>query len=185
MSSKVEVVDGLSIARGIPLAEETGIGALTLAGYVREIAERYGPREAAVIHLDGGVERWTYDDLWQRSRQVAKALIAGGLAKGARVGILVTNRLEFLASTFGTALAGGVANPISTFFTPTEIDVVLQASACSVLLIERNVLKKDFAAMLTELEPGIASAEPAKLVFTARRQVAVTVPFKLTNVELK
>ena len=164
MSSKVEVVDGLSIARGIPLAEETGIGALTLAGYVREIAERYGPREAAVIHLDGGVERWTYDDLWQRSRQVAKALIAGGLAKGARVGILVTNRLEFLASTFGTALAGGVANPISTFFTPTEIDVVLQASACSVLLIERNVLKKDFAAMLTELEPGIASAEPAKLV---------------------
>ena len=164
MSSKVEVVDGLSIARGIPLAEETGIGALTLAGYIREVAERYGPREAAVIHIGDTVERWTYDDLWQRSRRVAKALIAGGLAKGERVGILVTNRLEFLASTFGTALAGGVANPISTFFTPSELDVVLQASACSVLLIERNVLKKDFAAMLTEMEPAVASAEPARLV---------------------
>lgn len=30
-----------------------------------------------------------------------------------------------------------------------------------------------------------APAEPARLVFTGRRQVAVTIPFKLENVDLK
>lgn len=164
MTSSVEVADGLSIVRGIPLSEETGIGALTLAGYVREITQRYGPREAAVIHVGDAVERWTYDELWQRSRRVAKALIASGVGKGTRVGILVTNRLEFLAGVFGAALAGAVANPISTFYTPTELDVVLQQSSCSVLLLEKTVLKKDFAAILTELEPAIATATPGGIV---------------------
>lgn len=166
MTSQVEVVDGLSIVRGEPLAEESGIGALTLGSYVREITDRYGPREAAVIHLDDKVESWTYTDLWERSREVAKALIACNIGKGTRVGILVTNRLEFLSCVFGTALAGGVANPISTFFTPSELEVVLQASACSVLLLERKVLKKDFADMVATLEPAIKTAKPGELVST-------------------
>jgi len=163
MSSAVEVEGDLSIVRGISLSEEQGIGSLTLGRYVREIAARYGPREAAMIRLDGKVERWTYDDLLARSREVAKALVASGVGKGTRVGILVTNRLEFLSCVFGTAMAGGVANPISTFFTPAELDVVLQQSACSVLLLERHVLKKDFAAIMAELEPQVATAAPGEL----------------------
>ena len=153
----------LSIARGIPLSEEQGIGALTLGGYVREVAARYGPREAAMIRLDGQDIRWTYDDLLARAMEVARSLAACEVGKGTRVGILVTNRLEFLACLFGTSLAGGVATTISTFFTPNELDEVLKACACSVLLLERKVLKKDFAEMLGELEPQVMSAAPGKL----------------------
>jgi fatty-acyl-CoA synthase len=153
----------LSYAHGPPLAAEAGIGALTLGGYLREVTGRFGPREAAVLRLGDAAERWTYDELWARSVEVARALIACGLGKGERVGVLMTNRLEFLASVFGTALAGGVATTISTFFTPAELDEVLKASACSVLLFEASVLKKDFAAALAELEPQIAQAEPGRL----------------------
>lgn len=166
MTSVPQVVDGLSIARGIPLSEESGIGPLTLGRYVREIARRYGPREAAMIEIDGRIERWTYDDVLAKSLAVAKALIACGTGKGTRVGILVTNRLEFLAATFGAALAGCIANPISTFFTATEMDEVLRQSGCSVLLLERKVLKKDFAAMLIDLEPQIATAAAGELAST-------------------
>jgi fatty-acyl-CoA synthase len=166
MSTKVQVVDGLSIVHGIPLSEETGIGPLTLGRYVREIAARFGPREAAMITLDGETTRWTYDDLLAKSVEVAKALISLGTGKGTRVGILVTNRLEFLSSAFGAALAGCVANPISTFFTPTELDEVLRQSGCSVLLLERKVLKKDFAEMLIELEPQVGSAKPGEVLST-------------------
>ena len=154
---------GLSISRGIPLSEEEGIGPLTLGGYVREIAARYGPREAAMVTLDGKDIRWTYDDLLARALEVARSLAALGVGKGTRVGILCTNRLEFLACLFGTSLAGGVATTISTFFTPNELDEVLKASSCSILLLERNVLKKDFAEMLAELEPQVMTAEPDKL----------------------
>jgi fatty-acyl-CoA synthase len=168
MTSKVEVAaqmvsGGLSIARGIPLAEEPGVGPLTLGRYAREIAKRFGPREAAMIEIDGKIERWTYDLFLARSLEVAKALIACGTGKGTRVGIIVTNRLEFLSCTFGAGLAGCVANPISSFYTPTEMDEVLKLSGCSVLLMERKVLKKDFAEMLIGLEPAIATTAPGEL----------------------
>jgi len=166
MTSKVEVADGLSIARGIPLSEESGIGPLTLGRYVRELAKRYGPREAAMIAIDGKVDRWTYDRMLERSLEVARALVACGTGKGTRVGILVTNRLEFLSCTFGAALAGCIANPISTFYTATELDEVLKQSGCSVLLLERKVLKKDFAEMMVALEPAIAGTRPGELAST-------------------
>lgn len=152
-----------SYAHGAPLSSEAGIGALTLGAYLREVSERFSSREAAVLRVGEDVERWSYDDLWTRSAQVARALIACGIGKGNRIGVLMTNRLEFLASLFGIALAGGVATTISTFFTANELEEVLAASGCSVLLFERTVLKKDFAAILTELEPEIASAAPGRL----------------------
>ncbi len=154
----------LSIIRGIPLAEEKGTGALTLSGYIRELTERYGPREAANLRLGDTTERWTYDDLWARSVEVAKSLLAMGLTRGTRVGIMMTNRLEFLSATFGTALAGGVATTFSTFSTQPELEVILEKSCCSYILFERHVLKKDFAAMLVEAEPGLAAAKPGELL---------------------
>lgn len=167
MTSRVQVENGLSIVRGIPLSEEEGIGALTLGGFVREIAGRYGPNEVAVLWHDGPAgsraERWTYDDLLARSMEVARALVACGVGKGTRVGLLMTNRLEFLSGLFGTALAGGVATTISTFYTPTELDEVLKAAGCSVLLVESQVLKKEYAAILAELEPEVEKAAPGKL----------------------
>ena len=156
-------VEGLSLVKGIPLNEEEGIGSLTLGGYLKEVTERFGSNEAVVLPGPDGAERWSYDDLWARSIEVARALLACGIGKGTRVGVLMTNRLEFLSSVFGTALAGGVATTLSTFSTPAELKVVLENSGCSILLLERNVLKKDFALMLTELEPKIDSATPGQL----------------------
>ncbi|MDE8653479.1 class I adenylate-forming enzyme family protein [Novosphingobium album (ex Liu et al. 2023)] len=186
MTGSVRIVDGMSVAHGIPLAEEAGVGALTLGGYVREIAERYGPREAAVIHLDGKAVRWTYAELYERAMDVARSLVALGVGKGTRVGIIMTNRHEFLASVFGAALAGGVATPISTFYTPAEMEVVLRASGVSVLLIERHVLKKDFARMLVELEPTVATApvgELASTMFPFLRHIATIDPEPLGTIE--
>lgn len=157
-----EVAGGLSIARGIPLAEEADIGALTLAGYIREVCERWPANEAAVLHLDGQETRWTYADLWARTLATARSLVACGIGKGTRVGVICSNRPEYLSSVFGAALAGAVPTPISTFFTPTELDEVLRISGLSVLLMERRLLKKDYAQMLAELEPVVANGEPGE-----------------------
>ncbi|WP_428310126.1 class I adenylate-forming enzyme family protein [Hydrocarboniphaga sp.] len=156
----------LSIVHGSPLAHEPGIGALTIAGYAREITQRYGAREALVLHAPGGRISWSYDQLWQRSVEVAQALIAAGVGKDSRVGILMTNRPEYLSALFGTAMAGGVAVALSTFSTPYELEYLLQASNVSLLLYERQVLKKDFGAMLVELEPRISSAKKGEFSST-------------------
>jgi fatty-acyl-CoA synthase len=145
----------LSVVSGPPVSAEPGLGAITLPGYLREVTTDYADREALVFHTEDGVIRWSYAELWERAVEVARALRAGGLGKGERVGVLMTNRPEWITAVFGTALAGGVAVTLSTFATPSELDQMLRLSGVSVLLFERAVLKKDFAAMLTELEPEV------------------------------
>ncbi len=147
-----------SIASGIHLEDEPGIGALTIGGYLREVAGRYGPREALVLHQDGHRVSWSYDELLAGAVDFARALIAGGAGRDTRVGILMTNRPEFLAALFGTALAGGVPVALSTFSTRGELEHLLRASQISVLLYEPQVLKQDFAEMLRAIEPSIVGA---------------------------
>ncbi|MDR3417170.1 MAG: class I adenylate-forming enzyme family protein [Nevskia sp.] len=153
----------LSIVHGIPLQEEPGLGALTIPGYLREVSARHASREALVMHTPEGVERWTYSVLWHKSVEVAKALIALGVGKNSRVGILMTNRPEYLAAVFGTALAGGVSVGLSTFSTAAELEQLLAMSGVSVLLFDGRILKKDFGALLAELEPAIHGADRGAL----------------------
>jgi acyl-CoA synthetase (AMP-forming)/AMP-acid ligase II len=95
---------------------------------------------------------------------VAKALIACGADKDSPIGILMTNRLEWVSSCFGIGLVGGTVVGLSTFSTPSELEYLLKATGVSILLFEREVAGKDFTAMLTALEPDIANAEPGALL---------------------
>ena len=154
----------LAIARGMPLEEEPGLGALTLPGYLRAVTERFAGREALCFHhADGRRESWSYADLWDRSMQVARALVASGTGRDARVGILMTNRPEWVSAFFGAGLAGGTAVGLSTFSTPAELDHLIRASGVSVLLFEGEVLARDFRQVLLDLEPVIGTAAPGKL----------------------
>lgn len=164
MQSTAETGRGpLSIVRGKAL-DETAAQGLTIAAFARDIARRWAASEALVMHTASGVVRWSYADLWDRSMEIARALAATGVGKGTRVGILMTNRPEFVASVFGIALAGGVAVALNTFATPSELDYQLKASCIDTLLFEAMVAKKDFAAMLEELEPALGTAVPGRLV---------------------
>ena len=157
----------LSIVSGPGLDEEEGLGELTLTGWFRTICASGGMAEA-LVHHPGGPDQgprvsWSYAELWARANAVARALIAAGVGKGTRVGVLMTNRPEFLSATFGIALAGGVATTFSTFSTPAELDHLVAASAVSVLLVEARVLKRDFAAVLRDLDPALAEGRPGAI----------------------
>lgn len=171
-----EPAQPVSIASGPPLDEEPGIGARTLPGFLREVTRLYGDREAVV----GRTVRWSYRELWERAVEVARALRAAGVGHGGRVGVLMTNRPEWIAAVFGTSLAGGVAVTLSTFSTAAELEYLLDESGVSVLLFERDVAARDFAAILTELEPRIGTAAPGGLHSVRfpflRRLVAVGEP---------
>jgi fatty-acyl-CoA synthase len=152
----------LSIVAGPPLSEEPGLGELTLTGWFRTVCEAGGQSEALVYYgdgLNGARSSWTYAELWERANAVARSLIACGVGKGTRVGVLMTNRPEFLSAAFGTALAGGVATTFSTFSTPAEMEQLLELSSVSVLLLEAQVLKKNFSQVIAELDPAIASGQ--------------------------
>ncbi|MCF6388219.1 acyl--CoA ligase [Mycobacterium sp. MBM] len=153
----------LSIATGPPLGDEPGLGTLTLPGFLRDVTTMFGDREALVFHADGTAIRWSYSDLWERAVDVARALRALGIGKDARVGVLMTNRPEWLSAFFGISLAGGVAVTLSTFSTAAELEYLLNASSIAVLLFERRVLKTDFTAVLSDLAPEISTTSPDAL----------------------
>jgi fatty-acyl-CoA synthase len=123
----------------------------------------YSRREALAFRSADACIRWTYADLWDRAMEVAAALRAVGVGKDTRVGVLMTNRPEWISAFFGISLAGGVAVTLSTFSTAAELEYLLKASSVSVLLFERRVLKTDFAAALSEIAPGIATSDPGAL----------------------
>src|SRR5262249_13237962 len=63
-----------------------------------------------------GDRTWTYRDVAERSRALARALIDGGLTPEQRVYIVLPDTPAFAWSIFGTLAAGGVVtmgNPIS------------------------------------------------------------------------
>jgi len=167
-----------SIVFGPPLEEEQGVGATTLAGFIQEVTQRYAANEALAYQDDSGqISRWSYQQLSEQSMQVARALLAGGLVKGTRVGILMDNRLEWVSAFFGVTLAGGVAVPLSTFATPRELDYFIRQSDMGVLLMAARVARQDFIQDLLGLCPELSEGAAGNLQLTTfpslRRVVAI------------
>ena len=87
----------LSEIQGPDLSQEEGLGPLTLAGFIAEVNARYSANEALYWrNLDGEDMRWTYAGMHRESLRVARALLALGVGKSTRVGILISNRPEWI-----------------------------------------------------------------------------------------
>jgi len=147
---------------GPPLHDAAGIGALTIGGVLVEQCARFPEHEALVFDdpLLGGTVRWTSSDLLGHARGVAKALLATGVGKGSRVGVLMGNRPEAVASLFGAALAGAVTVPLSTFSPKPELSYLLAHADLSVLLLQTRMGSHHFAADLAALCPAVAGPPP-------------------------
>ncbi len=122
---------------------------LTLPGLLAEVCDRHGDRGALVFYDPApatGVPtvRWSYAQLCAEARRVAAALIAAGIDKGARVGVLLGNRPEAVATIFGTAMAGGIVVPLSTFSTRRELAYLLAHADISVLVTQAQLRGRQF-----------------------------------------
>ncbi|MGY6633868.1 MAG: class I adenylate-forming enzyme family protein [Alkalilacustris sp.] len=86
---------------------------------------RFKARKPAVICGDT-VRLW--GDFDARISRVAQALIAGGLARGDRVAVLMDNSPEMLEVTFGVIRAGGCAVPLSGLLTAEQLAALVADS---------------------------------------------------------
>lgn len=142
---------------GPALESARGLGALTLGGFLSEVAASHTDREALVFDdplLDGATVSWTYADLEREAHAIAAGLLARGVGHSTRVAVVMGNRPEAVASIFGIALAGGVAVPLSTFSTTSELHDLLARSAVAGVLTQTRLLNArpadDIAAMVAD-----------------------------------
>lgn len=82
-----------------------------------------------------GDDRVTYAEMHERAMAVARALIAHGIRRGDRVGLLMPNSAEFLDVVFGAAYVGAVAVPINSRFRRAELRHVVPDSGSQLLFL--------------------------------------------------
>ena len=109
--------------------------------------------------------RLTYPELSALTDRFAAGLLALGVGPGDKVGILMPNSVEYVAAIIGTAKLGAVAAPINGRFKATEASHVISHGDLKVLLIASDPNGTDYAALVGEVFPGLAAADPRALAF--------------------
>ena len=146
--------------RGPAVEDVEGIGALTLPGFLDEVADRFAANEALVF----GDARWTYAELRDQSHRVAHGLIAQGIRRGDRVGIHMRNRPEAVAALFGATAAGAVAVPLSTVSSPAELEFMVGHCGAAVVLTPESM--PDATPGAAPL-PTVGPDDPAVIIYSS------------------
>lgn len=117
-----------------------------LADLVTDSAVRT-PDAAAIICAD---RTTSWSELERLVRAAAGGLTARGLGRGSRVGLLVSNSLEFVVSYFGVLRAGLVAVPINTGYTAFEVRYLLEQAGAELLICDQTT-----SVVAAEATPGV------------------------------
>jgi len=131
----------------------------TLGDLLDEMAELY-PNDEVLIF---GEERYTWQQFKNNTDELAKGLLRLGVKKGDKVGILMSNRPQWLFVDFACAKIGAILAAFSTWYKARELGYVLNHSDATVFILMDRFLNNDYASILNEICPELASSQPGKL----------------------
>jgi acyl-CoA synthetase (AMP-forming)/AMP-acid ligase II len=126
----------------------------TIPAAVASAAREFGDAEALA---EPGGTRLSYRELHERSGEVARALIADGIAPGDRVAVWCPNTIAWVLAALGSLTAGATLVPVSTRFTGAEALDVISRSGCRALFVDDGFLGVD---RLAALRAAAAAAKP-------------------------
>ncbi len=111
-------------------------------------------------------ERLTFSEADTASRELADALLASGVGKGTRVGILFPNCAQWLISWLAAARIGALTVPLSTFAPGGELARLLRHTDVQVVLMGQSIAGRDLVERMHDALPGLTDggteiAEPA------------------------
>jgi len=131
--------------REAPAVRETIPALLALA------AQRFGDGDYIVFED----ARISFRGAEEQSRALALRLLASGINKGTRVGMVFPNTPDFVVTWMALARIGAVAVPISTLSTAAELRrIALHADLAAMMVVDR-FLNHDYAARLEEAFPSL------------------------------
>jgi acyl-CoA synthetase (AMP-forming)/AMP-acid ligase II len=121
----------------------------TIPAAIDRAAERFGEREALV---DGPL-RLRFSDLAQAADDVARSLVAIGVAPGDRVGIWAPNSARWVVAALGVYRAGAVLVTLNTRLKGREAGHILRTSGVRLLFMVDQLLGNDYAELLASAGP--------------------------------
>jgi fatty-acyl-CoA synthase len=107
--------------------------------------------------------RLTYSEFGERVDDAASGLLALGIRPGEHVAVWATNIPQWVLLQYATARIGAVLVTINPAYRPHELKYVLaQCDAVALFLVDQ-FKSSDYFAMLREVCPELANAEPGRL----------------------
>jgi acyl-CoA synthetase (AMP-forming)/AMP-acid ligase II len=103
-------------------------------------------------------ERLTFSEADTASLELAEALLASGIGKGTRVGILFPNGAQWLISWLAAARIGALTVPLSTFAPGAELARLLRHTDVQVLLMGRSIAGRDLVERIQDAVPGLTDS---------------------------
>jgi fatty-acyl-CoA synthase len=143
----------------------------TLAGALAEATERFGER--AYVLTDE--HSYSYRDIREWSRTLARGLIAFGVAPGEHVAMVLANYPEFVACKYAIASAGAAAVPLNFRFRAEELRYVIAQSDAVLLITMTRFRELSYPGILDEIAPGWDTPEGSP-AFPALRGVVTFSP---------
>jgi acyl-CoA synthetase (AMP-forming)/AMP-acid ligase II len=106
-------------------------------------------------------DRLTFSEADTASVELADALLASGVGKGTRVGILFPNCAQWLICWLAAARIGALTVPLSTFAPGGELARLMRHTDVQVLLMGRTIAERDLVERITDALPGLNGSGPA------------------------
>jgi long-chain acyl-CoA synthetase len=135
----------------------------------------YAAEHADKIFLVAGEERLTFAEVNAAAERVAQALVGGGLARGARVGLAMRNSPSWIALYMGIVMAGGVACLLNGWWQSAELAEAIADVGCDMVFADPPRAKRlvgaaariveidDLQPLAAALSPIVQSAAPVAL----------------------
>ena len=113
---------------------------LTLSHSLERAGKYFSTAEIVSRRPDHSLHRYTYADLYRRSRALAEALQKAGLKRGDRVATLMWNHYAHLEAYFGIPIFGSVLHPLNLRLAPTEIAYIANHAQDRFLIVDDVLL---------------------------------------------
>src|SRR5262245_14811486 len=144
-------------------AMETVEPASTLPRLLADVVAARGKHDAIVTVR----EPLSYDELDRRTAELARALLAVGAGKGARIALLAPDGVLWMTIFLAGLRIGGLVTAVSTLSTPSELAHILRNSDTQFFVGVRRFLNHDYGATLTAAFPALASGRADELRIAA------------------
>lgn len=105
--------------------------------------------------------RLSYGEMERLSALLARQLLAAGVGKGCRIGVLLPNDETFPITWTAIARIGAVAVCLPSLARPAEIARIARHGDLHMLVVPRRYLHHDYVERLAEAFPGLDGCGPA------------------------
>ena len=125
----------------------------TLPNTFHNGADKFGSRLMMVY----GEQRLTFRDAERRSAVLARQLLASGVGKGTRIGVLMPNSIDWVITFLAITRVGAVAVLLSTLYQRRELAWVIQHADLHALFMADGFLNHDYVGRMEEIAPSLGA----------------------------